>query len=244
MSFLTKMVSWLFDKSGVLMLYAGATLFLAQLFFLTYVTYAWGIDAQRFRYILAVAQGVDIAQTEAKLRKEVDAKIAEIHYDNVLSRRAERIRQDEFLSSNIQLTAEQVGGQERVIDGKYKTLLDRIAAFERRLADVEKKAKDAGIAEETALFDSLRPDAAKDALMSIIQDERDIERAVLITKGMDITKRAKMLGAMTTDDEKKELVRLLQLIGDGVPITPVVNEARNTMEADKAGTPSPATAAN
>ncbi|MGL4943398.1 MAG: hypothetical protein ACRC46_09435 [Thermoguttaceae bacterium] len=240
MSFLTKIASWILDKSGTMMLYAGATMFLAQLVFLTYITYAWGINKQRLYNIMAVAQGIDITQTEEKLRASVSDKIAEIHYDDVLSRRAERIRQDEFLATNMQLTAEQVGGQERIIEGKYKTLIDRIAAFEKRLTDVEKKAKDAGITEEIAIFDALKPDAAKDAIMAIIRDERDVDRAVIITKGMDITKRAKMLGAMQTEDEKKELVNLLQLIGDGVPITPVVAASRAEMENDKTPT-TPAT---
>lgn len=215
------------------MLYAGATMFLSQLFFFTYVKYAWGIDSKRFAQILAVAQGIDLSRTEEKLRKEVSGKIAEIHYTDVLGKRAERAREQEFFGSNMKITADDISGQERLAESKLKTLNARIIAFEQRLSDVEKKAQDDGVKEETLLFDGLRPEAAKNALMSIVNDENDIDRAILIVKGMDLTKRSKMMGTMETEDERKTLVQILQLIGDGAPITPVVKDTQSVMNADK-----------
>ena len=215
--------------TGTLALYGCASMFLATLLLGAYLTYAWNIDKTRRVRLLALAQGHDIAD----IQKAVEDRIAEMSYDKVLELRAKRLLEEEAkgMSSEREVT-EQLLADEKKIDAELKKIRKERAAFEKYVKDEMDKHRAAGLAEETRIIEEAKPEFAKDVILRLMRDRGAIQRVLTILMAMDEQRRSKILYAMTGEDEQKELIDLLQRIGDGEPMAKVIEDAEKASRGE------------
>ena len=102
----------------------------------------------------------------------------------------------------------------------------RREAFDRKLEEVRQGAQDEGLKEVQRTLQAIAADQAKDQLLKIYDDQR-IDDVVNIIQGIPIDKRKEILAEFTTPDEAEKLHEILRRIGDGLPTTQLIDQARN-----------------
>jgi hypothetical protein len=212
------------QMSGPAALYLCAATTLAAILLGAYLKYAWNIDKNKFYKMLAVAQGLDIVQIE----KAAEDRIAGMSYQEVLERRARRIREEEFNRDvTNQVTAYPLPPEEPKPElPPEPSAAERINAYEKRVkADLE-KSRTAGLEEETRLLENMDPDQAKEVVRKLWKDGA-MQRILQMLIAMEDKRRGEILYAMRQDnaEELKDLTEILQKIGDGEPTTSIINKA-------------------
>jgi len=101
----------------------------------------------------------------------------------------------------------------------------RREAFDRKLEEFEKGAEDEGMKEVIRTLQSLAADQAKDQLMKIY-DGQEIDDVVNIIQGISMDKRKDILAEFTLPEEAEKLHLILKRIGDGLPTTQIIDQAR------------------
>ncbi|MDR1142138.1 MAG: hypothetical protein LBL62_10620 [Planctomycetaceae bacterium] len=232
------MLDKLLKITGTLALYGCTSMFLAAVILGVYLKYAWRIDHEKWIKMLAVAQGFEIAD----IQKAVEDRIAEMSYEEVLELRAKRTREDEFQRGSIEKTIviapPPVETPVAETKPEQKTKDDSlIKAFEKRLAEEKKKAGEAGLAEETRLLENMEPEQAKEVIRRLLKDGA-IQRVLTMLLAMEEKNRGEILYTMQGDEELKDLCDILQRIGNGEPLTSLIdNAAQNGNEKTKEETP-------
>ncbi|MDR2754918.1 MAG: hypothetical protein LBC20_04365 [Planctomycetaceae bacterium] len=217
------MLDKLLKVSGILALYGCTSMFLAAIILGAYLKYAWQIDYEKWIKMLAIAQGFEIAD----IQQAVEDRIAEMSYEEVLEHRAKRTREDEFQHESVAKTIvvapppAETPVEEKKSEQKDDSL---IKAFEKRLAEEKKKANDAGLAEETRLLESMEPEQAKEVIRRFIKDGA-MQRVLTMLLAMEEKKRGEILYAMQGEEELKDLCDILQRIGNGEPLTSLIDNA-------------------
>lgn len=102
---------------------------------------------------------------------------------------------------------------------------ERLTAFRRELDELEKGAQEEGLQDVKRMIQSLDADQAKSQLLIMYEDKR-IDDVVTIIQGMSTDKRKDILAEFVTKDESDKLAEILRLIGDGMPTTSLINQAR------------------
>ena len=227
------MLDKLLKITGTLALYGCASMFLATLLLGAYLTYAWNIDQTKRIRLLALAQGHDITD----IQKAVEDRIAEMSYDQVLELRAKRLREEEAkkMSSEAEVT-ELLLADEKKINAELKKIRKEREAFDKYVKDYQDRARSAGLAEETRIIEEAEPEFAKDVILRLLRERGATQRVLTMLMAMDEKNRSEILYAMQGEDEQKELIDLLQRIGDGEPMSKVLEEAE---ERSKESEPRP-----
>jgi hypothetical protein len=214
----------LLKLSGTAALYGCTSLFLASVILGLYLKYAWQIDHAKWVKILAVAQGLELAD----IQQAVQDRIAEMSFDEVLERRAKRIREDEFQRDSIEkqiVVAPPPPVEEPKPDEKTAKADDsREKAFEKKVKDYLDQAKATGLAEETRLLEKMEPEQAKEVIRRLWKDGA-IQRVLTMLLAMEDKNRGEILYSMQADEELKDLCDILQRIGNGEPLSSVIEDA-------------------
>ncbi len=216
------MLNRILNITGMLALYGAASMFLATLLLGTYLMYAWNIDKTKRIRLLALAQGLEITD----IQKAVEDAIAKMSYDQILEERAKRLRQEEAQGmSSDQSVSDLLSTDAQKIDAELKKIRAERESFDKYVKDKLDQARTAGIAEETRILEEAKPEYARDVILSLIRDNGATQRVLTMLMAMDEANRSKILYAMGAEPERKELVDLLQRIGNGEPLISVLEEA-------------------
>jgi len=210
--------------SGTAALYLGASTLLAAILTAAIVTYAWGIDRERWFRALAILQGVDIAEIQKAEREAA----YDIGFEDSLERRAQRGLEDEF---NREITQRAVQwqlplGEPEPPPPPPPSDADRISAYERRVqADIARSRTD-GLAQLTDILTRANSEWAKEVIRRLWQEghNRLVIDALL---ELEERPRERILFAMqeTNDEELKDLCEIWLRIAAGEPRTSILEEA-------------------
>ena len=210
--------------SGTAALYLCSSTLLAAILTTVILAYTWNIDRERWYRALAVLQGVDLTA----IRQAEQDRIAEISYEDEITRRAERLRREEFDREIAGRTAQFMLPPEdpKPAPPPPPNDDDRIDAYVQRVNADRARWQSAGLDEQTRLIASAMPDQAKEVIRRLWRDGA-YQRVLQILLAMEDKPREKILFAMreTNDEELKDLCEILQRIGDGEPMTSVIDNA-------------------
>ena len=210
--------------SGMAALYLCTSTLLAAILLTAYLTYAWNIDKTKWYKALAILQGLEIID----IQKAEQDRIAEMSYEDVLGRRAQRLREEEYNRDvsqpvfSLPLPPE----DPKPTPPPPPSEADKISAYEKRVkADLD-KAKSAGLDEQTRLIENMDPDQAKEVIRKYWKDGQN-RRVLQILMAMEDKPRENILYAMqeTNEEELKDLCEILQKIGDGEPMASIIEDA-------------------
>ena len=208
--------------SGTAALYLCTSTLLAGLLLTAYLTYAWDIDSQKWYRAYAILQGIELDEIMHAERE----RAAEINYERVLEARAARLRESEFQEIRQTVFAQPPPREEPLPEPPAEPSdAERIGNYERRIAADRARAQSAGLAEQTDLIENMTPFQAKEVIRNLWQEAP--QRVLQILMGMDERARQRILYAMeeTDEEELRDLCEILQRIGDGEPMTSLINEA-------------------
>jgi len=210
--------------SGAAALYICSSTLLAGILLTVIMTYTWNIDRERWFRALAVLQGIELAEMQ---RAERDAA-AEISFEEVMARRAERLREEEFRQEITQRAGQwQLPPEEpRPQPPPPPSDADRISAYEQRVQADIARSRSAGLAEQTRLLATMLPDDAKEVIRRLWREGQN-QRVMQMIMDMEDRPRERILFAMRVSDdaELQDLCEILQRIGDGEPTTSIIQNA-------------------
>jgi hypothetical protein len=209
--------------SGATALYLCTSVLLAGALLAVYYAHAWDVDKKKLFKALAVLQGLDIAE----MQQAAADKIADMSYDEVREWRAKRDLRDDY---NREIT-QQMGSftlppeDPKPAPPPPPSDAARIGAYEQRVKTDVAKSKAAGLADETDLIENMPPDDAKEVIRRLWKEAPT--RVLQMLNAMEDRRRKSILYAMETsnDEELKDLCEILQRIGDGAPMTSIIENA-------------------
>lgn len=199
---------------------------ITQLILMGYFIWRGTLNVETTTKVVALMNGIDITgnrllqimnKTDASEQPDFNEilaarKLASLDMD--LRIRSQRTFDDELTKKLVDLREAQARFDQRR------------EAFDRKLEEVRNGAKDEGLKEIQRTLQAIAADQAKDQLMKIYDDQR-IDDVVNIIQGIPIDKRKEILAEFTTPEEAEKLHTILKRIGDGLPTTQLIDEARN-----------------
>lgn len=198
---------------------------LTQLVFLGYFAAQGNLNSATMTKIVALLNGIDITGNrlqqmlmESEGREQPDfAEILE-------ARKMESLDLDMRLRSQKEFRNE-LSVMLASLRAERKRFDERREAFDRRLQELTDGARDEGLKEVQQTLQALEPEQAKEQLLKMHDAER-IDEVVNILQAMPIDKRKDILAEFVTADEAEKLHEILRRIGEGLPITSLIDQAR------------------
>ena len=109
---------------------------------------------------------------------------------------------------------------------RFDERLERLRS-RRELEEIREKGQQKkGLQDVQRTLQSLDAAQAKEQLLIMYDDER-IDDVVTIVQAMSTDKRKDILAEFVSKDESTKLAEILRRIGEGMPITSLINEASN-----------------
>ena len=210
-------------------LYFCATTLLAATLVAAYLAYAWNIDQEKLFRAYAILQGIEIAQIQ---QAERDAA-AEIAFERVLAERARRHRELEFQwgvrDYSAGLPGPPVEPSPEPLEDPEET--QRLSEYLRRVEADLARARTEGLAEQTRIIEEADVDQAKEIIRRLWNDGQN-RRVLQMLMDMEDRPRQNILYAMqeTNEEELRDLVDILQRIGDGEPRASIIREAADAVD--------------
>ena len=215
--------------SGMGALYLCTSTLLATILLTAYLTYAWNIDKEKWLRAYAILQGIEIAQIQQAEREAA----AEISHETVLERRARRDRDEEFQWGVRQLSASLPAPPIEPMPEPPEDPDDaeKISEYLRRVEADMARAQTEGLAEQTRIIEEADVDQAKEIIRRLWNDGQN-RRVLQMLMDMEDRPRQNILYAMqeTNAEELRDLVDILQRIGDGEPRASIIREAAEAVD--------------
>ncbi len=215
--------------------YLSAATMIAVVLMACYLWSTWHMDTGRLTQMLAIAQGLDLFQTQAEdegeegtvsseqpsMQQIIDARLSQ---DRDL-----KMREMALENSNDQLRTE----QRRLVEQRDAYDRER-ELFETKLAQVEEGAEAAGRAIVGATIQALEPDQAKLFLLEML-DKQETEDVVMLMRTMDERKRSGIIEAFQTPEEIAKVAEVLRLIRQGHPEAAMAEEVSQKVDPQNPG---------
>jgi hypothetical protein len=208
---------------GVFVAFCVATV-LTQIILLGYFLTRGVVNGETMTKVVALLNGIDISGNRLQqiLRQSEDREQPD--FDDILeARKMEsydmdlRLRSEKEFSDELSVKLAELTDERERFD-------ERLDAFRRELEEIREGAQKQGLQDVQRTLQSLDAAQAKEQLLIMYDDER-IDDVVTIVQAMSTDKRKDILAEFVTKEESDRLSEILRRIGDGMPITSLINEA-------------------
>ena len=105
---------------------------------------------------------------------------------------------------------------------------NRLLAFRTELKELKQEAEESGIQEVQRTIQGLEPEQAKEQLL-IMYDDKRIDDVVTILQAMSTDARKVILAEFTTPADVDILADVLRRIGEGMPVSSLINETNDNL---------------
>ncbi len=202
---------------------------LAQVIILAMFWVKWDMNGDRLQQALLIARGgtleSDADEGEATVTQQI-VSYEEPSFDEVLQKRAFRMRDLELQEQAVQQDSFQLGYEKKKLEDEKKRLVLVRSEFEKQLKDLEARQQSAGLEENVVMLQNLDPVLAKFQLLKMYESDQ-MEAIIDILTQMDPGKRRRITGEFQVPEEKKILAEILKRIRDGRPVTELTETAQN-----------------
>lgn len=219
----------LLKMAGIGSLYLGASLFFSQLILLGYLTFAWKINSEKLNQMIAIAQGFDLFQNNEYLRRQVEDRIQQMSYQEVLQIRAERGLKEDYDRLKVSQMEDTILAQARQQEVRKKDLEAVAQNLETRISNLQEQSKSKGFTDVLAMIESLQPTLAKEQILEMIKNKEE-EQVIRLLEAMEATPRKKLLNTMTSETEVTDLAILFQKMLDGGTQSQAAQDARDQLQ--------------
>ena len=108
--------------------------------------------------------------------------------------------------------------------------------FQVKLDSMRSGAIATNVENARLILESIKPKQAKEQVVLMIKDGQMKDVVALLTP-MPVTKRAKIIAEFKTEDEAKMVAELLELIREGLPEAPLVDETKKQLGQQPSAAP-------
>ena len=199
---------------------------LTQLILMGYFLVQGTLNGTTTTKVIALLNGIDISGSRLQqiLRESEDREQPD--FDEILEARKMksydmdiRLRsQKEFRDDLSTMLAE--------LNDERARLDERLNSFRTELEEIRQGAQKKGLQDVQRTLQALDAPQAKEQLLIMYEDER-IDDVVTIVQAMSTEKRKDILAEFVSKDDSSKLAEILRRIGEGMPITSLINEASN-----------------
>ena len=112
--------------------------------------------------------------------------------------------------------------------GERERFDERLTSFRSELEELREGARNDGLQDVQRTLQALDPVQAKEQLLIMYDDER-IDDVVTIVQAMSTDKRRDILAEFVSRDDADKLADILRRIGEGMPISSLINQASDSL---------------
>jgi hypothetical protein len=209
--------------SSVFAAFCVATV-LTQIILFGYFLTRGVVNGETTTKVVALLNGIDISGNRLQqiLRQSEDREQPD--FDDILeARKMESYDMDLRLRSEKEFS-EQLSVKLAELTDERQSFDERRASFRRELEEIRAGAQKQGLQDVQRTLQSLDAAQAKEQLLIMYEDER-IDDVVTIVQAMSSEKRKDILAEFVSKEESDKLAEILRRIGEGMPITSLINEA-------------------
>ncbi len=198
-----------------------------QLILLGYFMARGSLDADGLTKMVALLNGIDISGDKlVRIINRVDSS-EQPDFNEILQNRTMQSLDMDLRLRSQKMYDDELTRKSAELQLAQERFDKRREAFERKLDEVKLGAQEEGTKELIRTMQALESGQAKDQLMKIYEDQR-IDDVVNIIQGIPIDKRKDVLAEFDTPADQDILHEILQRIGDGMPTTQLIDQARNS----------------
>lgn len=208
-----------------LAVYFCAATLVSELIILAYLWSAWKLDPQRLHKAAAVARGIEPTAPEAEKPAPPEVPLEEVSFDDILDRRALKIRDLELREIALRTAAGALSAQQSQLIEQQQKLASQSADFESRLSTLKDGAAAQGRETVRRILETLKPAQAKAQIMAML-DKGELDEVVMLLSGMQEAKQAKILGEFKAAGESDKVAELLERIRQGQPEASLADAAQ------------------
>ena len=200
---------------------------LTQMILFGYFLTRGAVNADTMTKVIALLNGIDISGNRLQqiLRQSEDREQPD--FDDILeARKMEsydmdlRLRSEKEFSDELSVKLAELTDERERFD-------ERREAFLGELEEMRKGEQKKGLQDVQRTLQSLDAVQAKEQLLIMYDDER-IDDVVTIVQAMSTDKRKDILAEFVSKEESTKLAEILRRIGDGMPVTALINEASDS----------------
>lgn len=223
---------WMKTALTLFACFSIATL-LAQAIIFGYLLLSWQLDREKVIQMLAIAQGIDLfaAQKEAQGDQE-EVPPEQPSYQTWVERRATMFRDLELREVALENALDRLNVEQGQLTEAREAFRQVQESFKVQLAAAKAEAATEGMLTLGSILESIKPKQAKEQIKEMA-DNDEIDKVVVLLRGMSDTKRAKILAEFKTTEEVEQVAEILRLIGEGEPETSVPSETLQQLESAK-----------
>jgi len=209
-----------------LLVYLCAATLLSEVVVAGYLWSAWKLDQAKLLRMMAVAQGAESAEDEAKEKeaetKKEPASEEQASFAEVLERRAVKTRDLELREQSLDKALDEVKFQQQIVDSDRQKEQELMTRFTAELKSLKEGAQASGRELVRRTLETVKPRQAKEQLFEMLQNN-EMDQVVMILAGMQESRRAKILAEFKTPEENRKLAEVLRRLREGQPESSLVD---------------------
>jgi hypothetical protein len=223
------MIGKLARQLAALLVYFAIGTTLSLLIGLAWLANSGALEREKLTQIAAIVRGIDLTA----IREEVEAQREKINATQVSVEDVARARalksfdlelREQALRTNIlRVKADQTNLAEE--KGRYETVEK---SFQATLDSMRSGAIAANSENARLILENIKPKQAKEQIKLMIK-EGQMKDVVALLSAMPVNKRAKIIGEFKTPEEAESVAELLELIREGVPEAPLIDETKKQL---------------
>ncbi len=211
------MIGRLLGGAVTVVVYVLAATLLSEAVILGYLWSTWRLDRQKLTRIVAIAQEQPAPSPPQPTQPEPgQTPPEEPSFEQILQRRAEKVRDLELRESGLRHLLEEIKAQQRKLTQEQEALAAQTQAFEAQVAALADSSRAAGRDIVRRTLENLKPVQAKLLLLDMLARQETADVVLLLTE-MSESKRAKIIGEFKTPEEQDKITEVLRLIRQGQP---------------------------
>jgi hypothetical protein len=215
----------LLSAGATLIVYFCAATLIAQLAVLTYVWFAWKIDQVKAVRVLAIACGEEPAVPVVKEEKKQPPPGEQVSYEEILNRRAIKLRDLELREQALALALDELKFQQQELANNRQEEQQQTTQFAAELKALKEGAEADGRELVRRTLETVKPKQAKEQLLVMLENE-EMDEVVLLLADMPENRRAKILSEFKTPEENKKLAEVLRRLREGDPEASLVDKTQ------------------
>ena len=175
--------------------------------------------------VIALFNGIDITGNQLRQIMQESEDREQPDFDEILDARRRDGLDSDIRMRSLKEAKNDIALQMAELKLQRERFDERRTSFDRSLEEIRKGAQDEGLQEVQRTLQALEAEQAKEQLLRMYDDE-EIDDVVSIIQAMPIDKRKDILAEFATPEEMDKLYEILRRIGEGMPTTGLIDDAR------------------
>ena len=211
------MIARLIRTGSTMLIYVCFATLMTEVVLGAYVMVAWKLDRSRLIQILAIAQGIDLFAMKEDAESELDDNtIEQVSIEQILKKRAGMFHNLDLREEALRNALNQLAFEQQKLSDEGKRYRQLREAFNDELTTLQEQAESAGMDDNRAKLQAIKPKQAKQILDEML-DAEEMGDVVILLGGMPNNKSALIIKEFRSDKDIERIGEVLRRIRQGGP---------------------------